>query len=131
MVIVSAAIPSSLCATLPLCFLCRCRQQIVQFILQNTAGAVQAPIDPQFVDPFTGAGAYVPTSTSGFGSGGGSGGGSATGGNVDPFTGSGGSAIRHLPAKEYLVFDQVGGGILGVWGSIGIWWHHPANVTHH
>ena len=118
----------------PKCYLvCRspanCREQIVQFILQNTA-ADAGPSSSTFVDPYTGAAAYVPPPPGGSGgapaggsdpftgsgayvppagSGAGSGGGYAvTGGGVDPYTGGGPAPPRHLPAKNYLIYDQVG-----------------------
>ena len=121
----------------PSCLPCR-REQIVQFILQNTAGDAGPSGSGAFVDPYTGAGAYVPPppggsgaapAASGFGggsadpftgagayvpppssSGGGGGGGGhgVTGGGADPFTGGGAAPPRHLPAKNYLVYEQVG-----------------------
>lgn len=93
-----------------------CREQIVQFILQNTAADTAGPSSSgQFVDPYTGAAAYVPPSTGGSsggnGLGGGGGGGyGVTGGGADPFTGGGVAPPRHLPAKSYLIYDQVGVG---------------------
>jgi hypothetical protein len=100
---------------LPAC-LPSCREQIVGFILSSTQGAVQAPSGAGYVDPYTGASAYVPPTTSGFGggsSGGGGGSGAVTGGGADPFTGGGGGGAappRHIPAKAYLIYDQVGAG---------------------
>ncbi|KAK9806981.1 hypothetical protein WJX72_009418 [[Myrmecia] bisecta] len=63
------------------------REQIVNFILQNTGGTVALPAIPmQNVDPFTGTGAYVP----GAGVGGvGQPPHTVTGGSADPFTGAG------------------------------------------
>lgn len=117
------------------------REQVVQFILQNTAADSGPPgqfVDPytgagayvppppsagpsgadpsgggSFVggsaDPFTGTGAYVPSSSVGGGSGGSAAGGyGVTGGGADPFTGGGAALPRHLPARNYLIFDQVG-----------------------
>ncbi|PSC75649.1 phospholipase A-2-activating [Micractinium conductrix] len=85
------------------------KDQIVQFILQNTAGdAGPSAGTGTFVDPYTGAGAYVPPSTSGP-SGSGAGGYGVTGGGADPFTGGGAAPPAHLPAKTYLIFDQVPG----------------------
>lgn len=66
------------------------REQIVQFILQNTqdTAAFHNPI-PVNVDPFTGAGAYVPgTAGPQPGRQGASQPSAVTGGGVDPFTGS-------------------------------------------
>ncbi len=59
------------------------RQQIVDFVLQNTAGALAmpAPVTAN-VDPFTGAGAYQPTASHGR-----SAPANLDGPNVDPFTG--------------------------------------------
>jgi phospholipase A-2-activating protein len=92
------------------------REQVVDFILKNTGGAVQAPPLGQYVDPYTGAAAYVPTGGGGGASSGGGGGGGSygvTGGGADPFTGGGAAPPRHLPAKNYLVYDQVGSGLIG------------------
>ncbi|KAI3428691.1 hypothetical protein D9Q98_007514 [Chlorella vulgaris] len=95
------------------------REQVVDFILKSTGGGVQAPA-VQYHDPLTGTG-YVPPpsgggsqpaagASSGAGAGGSGGAFAATGGGADPFTGGGGSAgPRHLPAKAYLVYDQVPG----------------------
>ncbi|PRW44412.1 phospholipase A-2-activating [Chlorella sorokiniana] len=109
------------------------KEQIVQFILQNTA-ADTGPSGSRFVDPYTGAAAYVPPAPGG--SGGAPGGGHAsgstdpytgvgayvppassgaggegkygvTGGGADPYTGGGAAPTRHLPAKSYLIYDQV------------------------
>lgn len=110
-----------------------CREQIVQFILQNTASDA-GPSSSSFVDPYTGAAAYVPPAP-GVGSGtpaggyagssadpytgvgayvppagsgaGGEGKYAVTGGGADPYTGGGAAPPRHLPAKSYLVYDQV------------------------
>ena len=55
------------------------KEQVVQFILQNSSGAAGAPAtQTPSVDPFTGGAAYVP---------GGSSSTSVTGGGFDPFTG--------------------------------------------
>lgn len=96
---------------------CMChwhREQIANFVVQNSHGGIYFAAVPMNVDPFTGAGAYVPNSSTrsgaslgGYGgssdpfTGGGayvpgavgaasrgmSGGYSVTGGNVDPYTG--------------------------------------------
>lgn len=94
------------------------QEQIVQFIIQNTGGAVQpSPIGGgEFVDPFTGANAYVPRPpVSGVSNGGGAPSLSsaaatmatttATGGGVDPYTGSQSSVEKHIPARHYLLYD--------------------------
>ena len=82
------------------------REQIAQFLITNTSGKVNIGLDTSgaYVDPFTGANAYVPSSsqpTSGYT-------GSAVGlgaqGNVDPFTGSGMKGSK-LPVKEYQLFS--------------------------
>lgn len=109
---------------------CRhCREQVVQFILQNTA-ADAGPSSGTYVDPYTGAAAYVPPAPGGSSgapaggtdpytgsgayvpqAGGGAGGGGGygvTGGGADPYTGGGPAPPRHLPAKAYLIYDQVG-----------------------
>eukprot|EP00887_Chlorella_sp_A99_P006848 scaffold2.g6848.t1 len=100
------------------------REQIVQFILQNTGGRVSAPPIGLNPDPYTGGGAYVPgAGSSDFPSGG-----ASYGDSADPYTGSGayvpgsssggeqwrrgGAAttapqLRHVPARTYLVYDQV------------------------
>lgn len=61
------------------------REQIVEFILQKTAGAVSMPAPSHNVDPFTGGGAYVPGGASGLPQPGGQ-----RTNNADPFTGAGG-----------------------------------------
>jgi len=97
------------------------QEQIVQFIIQNTGGAVQPPPiggGGGFVDPFTGANAYVPPPpVSGIMSNGGGGAPSssaatatmatttATGGGVDPYTGSQSSVKKCIPARHYLLYD--------------------------
>ena len=54
------------------------REQVVQFILQNSAGAAGAPAaHTPSVDPFTGGSAYVPGASRP----------PVTGGGFDPFTG--------------------------------------------
>lgn len=126
---------------------------MVEFILRNTQGGVQAAAAGQYVDPFTGASAYVPPATSGGAGSGGAGGSSSggggyavTGGGADPFTGGGAAPLTHLPAKSYLVYDQVGGlaGRLG-WAlrplsvpcfRCFVFWllaacpHQPTQITH-
>lgn len=87
-----------------------CREQIVQWILQNTAGVQAGGGAGQYVDPYTGASAYVPTAPGGAGTGAGganAGGDGVTGGGADPFTGGGAARPLHLPAKSYLIYDQV------------------------
>jgi phospholipase A-2-activating protein len=93
------------------------REQIVQFILQNTGGAGGggAAAPGQYVDPYTGASAYVPGSAPAAGAGqpgfgGAAPGGGVTGGGVDPFTGGGGGgggggAARHTPARACMLYD--------------------------
>ena len=82
------------------------REQITQFLITNTNGAVNINLDTSgaYVDPLTGAGAYVP--------------GSGTGGaglqrvaeapptNVDPFTGSSMVSSGLLPMKGYTLFSS-------------------------
>ncbi|KAL4428166.1 hypothetical protein ABPG75_002255 [Micractinium tetrahymenae] len=88
-------------------------EQIVQWILQNTADSQAGGGGGQYVDPYTGASAYVPPAPSGGGAGGAAGsaagGYGVTGGGVDPFTGGGAARPLHLPAKSYLIYDQVPG----------------------
>ncbi|CAM6039015.1 unnamed protein product [Sphagnum compactum] len=64
------------------------REQVVQFILQNTGSTAAPPqFDPAFVDPYTGANAYVPR---------------------PPVARNGSSAaytLRHIPKKGSLLFD--------------------------
>lgn len=87
------------------------KEQIVQFIIQNTGNAGPVP-SGNYVDPFTGGSAYVPPPIS-------TAPGTAgvapssdymvTGGGADPFTGVArptSAPQRHLPAKKYLVFDS-------------------------
>lgn len=92
------------------------REQIVDFIIQNTGGAVAAPMEGVIADPFTGGNAYIPPPANSARVP------SATGPpplNADPFTGgaasarSGGAAstsgagagLVHVPKRGYLVFD--------------------------
>lgn len=65
------------------------RDQIVQYILQNTGAAASVPTDEAFnPDPFTGGGAYVPGQATSFPQPGvGQSSTTVTGGGVDPFTG--------------------------------------------
>ncbi|KAL3142952.1 hypothetical protein ABBQ38_003237 [Trebouxia sp. C0009 RCD-2024] len=96
------------------------REQIVEFILQKTAGAVSTPAPSHNVDPFTGGGAYVPGGASSFPQPGGQ-----RSSNADPFTGAGGyvpgtpmdidsgrrqdtpsSIYSHFPQSGYLLFDN-------------------------
>ena len=60
------------------------REQIVEFILQKTAGSVSMPAPLHNVDPFTGGGAYVPGAASAFPQPGGQ-----HSSKSDPFTGTG------------------------------------------
>ena len=87
-----------------MCATWHCREQIVQFIIQNTAGGVTPPPMPMNVDPLTGGSAYVPPST-GAGSSAASYG--VTGGGADPFTGASSAvaASTHVPARVPLVYD--------------------------
>ena len=62
------------------------REQIVEFILQKTAGAVSCAPATHNVDPFTGGGAYVPGSSN-FPQPGGQ---ASSRSSADPFTGTGG-----------------------------------------
>lgn len=78
------------------------REQIVQFILQNTqdAAAFHNPI-PANVDPFTGGGAYVP-GTAGPQPGrqpGSQAAQAVTGGGVDPFTGAAAASSSQIPCR--------------------------------
>ena len=60
------------------------RQQIVDFVLQNTAGALKMPAPVVMnVDPFTGGAAYQPSGSHGQAAPS-----SSSGPNVDPFTGT-------------------------------------------
>ena len=61
------------------------REQIVDFILQKTDGAVSAPAPSHNVDPFTGGGAYVPGAASNLPQPG-----AHRSTYADPFTGAGG-----------------------------------------
>ena len=61
------------------------REQIVEFILQKTAGAMSTSAPSHNVDPFTGGGAYVPGAAGSAPQPGGQ-----TSSNADPFTGAGG-----------------------------------------
>jgi phospholipase A-2-activating protein len=88
------------------------KEQIVEFIMQNTtpaSGAGGAGAG-NYVDPYTGASAYVPPppgATSGFATNATTttANNAVTGGGVDPFTGSARSAVDHLPAKTFYLFE--------------------------
>jgi len=69
------------------------KEQVVQFILQNTGGDVQMPVGTGSVDPYTGGNAYVP----GGGSGGGSQGTMQTGAATR-------SSLVHCPLKVPLLW---------------------------
>ena len=60
------------------------REQIVEFILQKTDGAVSTSAPSYSADPFTGGGAYVPAAASSFPQPG------SQQSYADPFTGAGG-----------------------------------------
>ena len=78
------------------------KEQIVQFILQNVDDVRGGA--PGFVDPYTGASAYVPQSTTTAPTGVGA------GPNVDPFTGGAAAplaVVKHCPAKSFLLFDAM------------------------
>lgn len=96
------------------------REQIVEFILQKTAGAVSSAPATHNVDPFTGGGAYVPGGAATFPQPG-----AQRSNYQDPFTGAGGyvpgtpmdietssnqdgasSSSRHIPQTGYLLFDN-------------------------
>ncbi len=90
------------------------REQIVQFILQNTqdTAAFHNPV-PMNVDPYTGSGAYVPGTAGPVpgsrGPAGGVGNGYAvTGGGADPYTGGqsggGGGGSSHVPCRCVCLF---------------------------
>ncbi|NWX92594.1 PLAP protein, partial [Nothoprocta ornata] len=77
--------------------------QVAKFIIDNTKGQTLGNTTTQFSDPFTGAGRYVPGSSSG----------SNTVSAADPFTGMGAyksPAARteniYFPKKEAVTFDQ-------------------------
>lgn len=85
--------------------------QVVNFILKNSADPNQNQhVDPNYVDPFTGASRYTP---SGSGSSAGN-----SGMNLDPFTGASSystllgsnpkrecGTVQYLPQKDYRTFD--------------------------
>lgn len=62
--------------------------QVVNFLVQNSGGAA-APMNPAYVDPYTGSG-YVPGASTGFPMAGGG----APMLNADPYTGT--AAVRKL-----------------------------------
>lgn len=86
------------------------REQIANFIVTNSHGAVTMSDVPMNVDPFTGGGAYVPGGApSSRGPGGGSGSHQVTGGGADPFTGGSSAAApaaapSHTPATVFVTF---------------------------
>ncbi|NXL88987.1 PLAP protein, partial [Alectura lathami] len=69
--------------------------QVAKFIIDNTKGQTLSNISAQFSDPFTGAGRYVPGSSSQ----------SNTVPTADPFTGAG----RYVPGSASNVVAPVGG----------------------
>jgi len=91
------------------------KEQIVQFIMQNTTASIGSGSGGggagggAYVDPYTGASAYVPpapgTSTGGVAPV--TTNNAVTGGGVDPFTGSNrpSAAVKHLPAKAFYLFE--------------------------
>ena len=82
------------------------REQIAQFLITNTNGAVNINVDSSgaYADPLTGAGAYVPSpSTGGAGRPSNSQPNPTT--NVDPFTGSALVSSGLLPMKGYTLFS--------------------------
>lgn len=82
------------------------REQITQFLIANTNGAVNINLDTSgsYVDPLTGGGAYVPGSGTG-GAGWQSSAHVAPPTNVDPFTGSSLVSSGLLPMKAYTLFN--------------------------
>ena len=72
------------------------REQVVDFIVQNTGGSASAAhMDPyQNVDPFTGSGAYQPLSSSGAAAKGAS-------------TQSNGAAMKHIPKRGMVYYDTL------------------------
>lgn len=80
------------------------RETISKFLIDNTNGAVNINLDASgaFVDPLTGAGAYVP---SGSGIGGTNGANASIPTNADPFTGSAAASSGRLPLKGYTTFS--------------------------
>ncbi|NXJ26027.1 PLAP protein, partial [Dicrurus megarhynchus] len=69
--------------------------QVAKFIMDNTKGQTLLSTSNQFSDPFTGAGRYVPGSSSG----------SSTIPGADPFTGAG----RYVPGSASNAVTPVGG----------------------
>lgn len=63
------------------------RQQIVEFILQNTGQSSGVSLDPSFRDPFTGSNAYIPGQPS----------------NMSAVAAK--PTFKHIPKKGMLVFD--------------------------
>ena len=82
------------------------REQITQFLISNTNGAVNINLDTSgaYVDPLTGAGAYVPGAGTGS-AGWQSSAQAALPTNVDPFTGSSMVSSGLLPMKGYTLFS--------------------------
>ena len=77
------------------------REQIAQFVVQNSHGGVSFQAVPRNFDPFTGPGAYVPTAHNAQpkaqdGSGVRS---TRAGANADPFTGSGARSDTNAQAS--------------------------------
>ncbi|XP_057317757.1 phospholipase A-2-activating protein-like isoform X2 [Hydractinia symbiolongicarpus] len=78
--------------------------QVANFIIKNTEGVTLGAAPPQYSDPFTGAGMYVPQSSSTT---------QNTSSGIDPFTGSGRyvpqtnvqAGITYFPEKSYLKFS--------------------------
>lgn len=80
------------------------REQIVQFIVQNTG--VQVPMDfSSNPDPFTGGGAYIPSTPASHHYQQNSS--SVTGGGVDPFTGSTSTSFIALGKRNVTARPQI------------------------
>jgi phospholipase A-2-activating protein len=88
------------------------KDQIVQFIMQNTTASVGGGGNSgNYVDPYTGASAYVPGPPPGASTSryipNNTANDAVTGGGADPFTGGGRAtaAVSHLPAKMFYLFE--------------------------
>ena len=79
----------------------RRREQIAQFVVQNSHGGISFQAVPRNFDPFTGPGAYVPTAHDGQPKAHDGGGvrSARGGGSADPFTGTGAQSNKNPQAS--------------------------------
>mmetsp|Transcript_16158 Transcript_16158/g.48409 ORF Transcript_16158/g.48409 Transcript_16158/m.48409 type:complete len:789 (+) Transcript_16158:141-2507(+) len=88
------------------------REQIAQFVVENSHGGIQYDMPSFNADPFTGGGAYVPSGNTPAAGAGQTQAHSLTGGGYDPFTGgssapTSSTVARHVPARTFVAFTAV------------------------